>query len=310
MPASGRLAKKYLELFGSIDHCSFHRQKSPLWVNNWCCAVPVSTAWEQDPQFLSSHGGCLSTDVVRCQCSRVKSPSTYRCRPVLGLSWGVAFPVSPGIQETSIWVSWCRTGKFSLTPLFQRRSPWASRSSSHKGGTSGLLYVRYPHRQSVVFSRFHPVHFVTGQMVGDRRSLGRQYWGARLSTPSANHRLLGPPTDPVHRDGLWTVCEMTGPVLPDGCDVAASFGLAVAPAASSVCVDVAASLLPTVAAAANSALPTLRRHNISAAAEQTKHARGRARSWETKAFVHVYGGQYHTLHRTALLSQRYQVRAS
>ena len=76
---------------------------------------------------------------------------------------------------------------------------------------------------------------------------------------------------------------MAGPVLPDGFDVAASFGLAVAAEAPSVCVDVAASLLPTVAAAANSALPTLRRHNLSAAAEQTKHARGRRKPLSTSA---------------------------
>ena len=29
---------------------------------------------------------------------------------------------------------------------------------------------------------------------------GRQYWGARLCTSSANHRLLGPPTGPERRD--------------------------------------------------------------------------------------------------------------
>ena len=169
------------------------------------------------------------------------------------------------------------------------------------------------------FGSLHQKHRVGGTRGGALRVVSdgwrspvpreRQYWGARLSTPSANHRFPVPPTGFVHRDGLWTVFEMAGPVLPDGCDVAASFGLAVAAAALSVCVDVAASLLPTVAAAANSALPTLRRHRF-AAAEQTKHARGRARSWETKAFVHVCGGQYHTLHRTAPLSQRYQVRAS
>ena len=81
--------------------------------------------------------------------------------------------------------------------------------------------------------------------------------------------------------------EMAGPVLPDGCDVAESFGLAVAAAALSVCVDVAASLLPTVAAAANSALPTLRRHNVSAAAEQTKYARGRRKLLSTFAVDNI-----------------------
>ena len=47
---------------------------SPLWVNNRCCPVPVSTRWKQDAQFLSSHGGCLSTGVVLYQCSRVQVP--------------------------------------------------------------------------------------------------------------------------------------------------------------------------------------------------------------------------------------------
>ena len=40
------------------------------------------------------------------------------------------------------------------------------------------------------------------QMVGDRRSPGATLLGwARLCTPSANHRLLGPPTASEHRDG-------------------------------------------------------------------------------------------------------------
>ena len=63
--------------------------------------------------------------------------------------------------------------------------------------------------------------------------------------------------------------------------------LAVAAVALSVCVDVAASLLPTVAAAASSTFPTLRSHNMSAAAVQLMHAGGGARSWRTTALVHV-----------------------
>ena len=40
---------------------------------------------------------------------------------------------------------------------------------------------------------------------------GRQHWGARLSTPSANHRLVGPPTGSALRDGSFTLlCTVTG----------------------------------------------------------------------------------------------------
>ena len=49
---------------------------------NRCCPVPVSTGWEQDAQFLSSHerdGGCLSTSVVRSWVFLREWP--FRCRP-------------------------------------------------------------------------------------------------------------------------------------------------------------------------------------------------------------------------------------
>ena len=59
------------------------------------------------------------------------------------------------------------------------------------------------------------------------------------------------------------------------CDVAASFRLAVAAAAHGVCVDVAASLLPTDAAAASSTLPTLRRQSVCGCGADN------ARSWES-----------------------------
>ena len=104
MPSSGRLAKKYLELLGSIEldrttHFPHHGQESPLLVNNRCCPVPVSTGWKQDAQFLSSHGGCLSTGVVlyhslfMCQ-----GPDTYRCRPGLDFPWSDTFPVSGNVN--------------------------------------------------------------------------------------------------------------------------------------------------------------------------------------------------------------------
>ena len=54
------------------------------------------------------------------------------------------------------------------------------------------------------------VSVVTDQMVGDRRSLGRQYWVSRPSTSSANHHLPAPPTGPVHRDGSFFLCFVTG----------------------------------------------------------------------------------------------------
>ena len=44
---------------------------------------------------------------------------------------------------------------------------------------------------------------VMDQMVGDRRSPGRQYWGSRPSTSSANHRFPVPSTGSVHRDGSF-----------------------------------------------------------------------------------------------------------
>ena len=91
MRLCGRLAKKYLALLGSFE-LDGTTHLSPLWVNNQCCPVPVSTGCEQDAQFLSSHRGCLST---RC---RPEGPDTYWCRPVLGLSWGVTLPVSGNVN--------------------------------------------------------------------------------------------------------------------------------------------------------------------------------------------------------------------
>ena len=255
-------------------------------------------------------GGCLSTGVVRCQCSRVKVPVRtgvvpswvflgvlpFRCRLEsrkrqfgLLVSNGQVF-IKPPVSKVFAVKRKGTDPKTGTDRRIQqsggRHVPPPKREGSRDCIMSGIpidnasssagsfLDVRcswtsVPCIKSIASAGQLVVHFVTGQMVGDRRSPGRQYWGARLSTPSANHRFPVPPTGSVHRDGLWTVFEMAGPVLPDECDDAASFGLCVAAAALSVCVDVAASLLPTVAAAANSALPTLRRHNESAAAEQT-----------------------------------------
>ena len=52
------------------------------------------------------------------------------------------------------------------------------------------------------------VSVVMGQMVGDRRSPGRQHWGASSCTSSAKHRISGPPTGSVHRDG-WSIGQCT-----------------------------------------------------------------------------------------------------
>ena len=168
---------------------------------------------------------------------------------------------SPLIQETSR-VSWCRPGNFLLNPPSLRclkgirgekkehrtqtparngesSSPRASRSSSHKGRASALLYVRYPRRRSVVFCRILPgrsmflvpcirshesaglmvVYVVTDQMVGDRRFPGATVLGEGgvetvcfLRQPS----FPVPPTGREHLDGSWTVYEVAGSVHPDG----------------------------------------------------------------------------------------------
>ena len=60
---------------------------------------------------------CPATGVASQPVSSGASVHMYiQSRQVLGLSCGVTFPESPGIQGTSIWASWCRPGKFSLTP--------------------------------------------------------------------------------------------------------------------------------------------------------------------------------------------------
>ena len=65
------------------------RQESPLWVNNRCCPVPVSTGWEQDAHsILVQPRGCLSTGVVRYQCLRVTSVGA---RPAARRSFGFFF---------------------------------------------------------------------------------------------------------------------------------------------------------------------------------------------------------------------------
>ena len=113
------------------------------------------------------------------------------------------------------------------------------------------------------------VYFVTGQMVGDRRSPGATILWVEtiylLSQPS-----LFSPADmsrtswwiflPVHRDGFFCVLGLRF-ALP--CGVAASLWPAVAAAAICLNKDVAASMLPTVAAVAHSAFLTVRRHGAS-----------------------------------------------
>ena len=62
-----------------------------------------------------------------------------------------------------------------------------------------------------------------GLMVGDRRFPGATILGARFSTSSANHPVSVPPTGPELADAsLWTVYEMVGPVLPDGCGLSST----------------------------------------------------------------------------------------
>ena len=47
------------------------------------------------------------------------------------------------------------------------------------------------------------VHFVTGQMVGDRQFPGATNWEAGFSTSPVNHPVSVPPTGCVHRDAFW-----------------------------------------------------------------------------------------------------------
>ena len=73
------------------------------------------TALGEQPA-MSGHGGCLSTGVVLCQFSRVKVPiHTSVVRPCVFLG---VLPFR--CQGSSIWVSWCRPGRFSFTPPLLR----------------------------------------------------------------------------------------------------------------------------------------------------------------------------------------------
>ena len=113
MRLRGRLAKKYLALLGSIE-LDGTTHLSPLWVNNRCCPVPVSTGWEQDAQFLSSHGGCLSTAVVQCQCSRVKVP----VHTGVVRSWVFLGSVNfPGVRERQFGSPGVDRADFRFHPL-------------------------------------------------------------------------------------------------------------------------------------------------------------------------------------------------
>ena len=113
-----------------------------------------------------------------------------------------------------------------------------------------------------------PSGVVTGQLVGDRRSPGATILGARLRTPSANHRLLGPPTGPEVCDGSfcgqctrWQVqYSQTGATLRR------HFSRAVAAASTFVSVVAATSAWcrgtsqQNIASQVFPLLPTLRRH--------------------------------------------------
>ena len=96
------------------------------------------------------------------------------------------------------------------------------------------------------------VNFVMGLMVGDRRIPGATVLGSRPSTSSANHRFSVPLACPVHRDGSFFLCIVTGSFVfwDFGSLFRTSLGLAVAAAAMRLEFDVAASLWPAVAAAA------------------------------------------------------------
>ena len=77
----------------------------------------------------------------------VPGPCANQCRPVMGLFWGVAFPVSPRIQETSVWVSWCRPGhgrSVAFCRFLPGRSMFLDFGSLHQkprvGGTHGRVH--------------------------------------------------------------------------------------------------------------------------------------------------------------------------
>ena len=87
-------------------------------------------------------------------------PCANRCRPVLSfLGYGL-----PGVARNpgnGSLVSWCRPGKFPLTPpslpLDEGKKPARIRGRGrHFPAPTGLLYVRYPHQRSVAFCRFLP----------------------------------------------------------------------------------------------------------------------------------------------------------
>ena len=100
--------------------------------------------------------------------------SLNQCRPVLVFTcrrW-CQVPVQTGVVRSWVflgeWPFRCRTESRDSPPPLRwlkgsksariggSRSPRASRSSSHEGGMSGLLYVRYLRGRSVAFCRFLP----------------------------------------------------------------------------------------------------------------------------------------------------------
>ena len=111
MPASGRLAKKYIELFGSVDHFPFHRQESPLWVNK-----PVLCGSGVDRMGAGTLSSCPATGVASQLVSSGASVhvSKSQCIPVssgLGSLSGVAW--NPGNVHLGLLVS---NGQFFIKP--------------------------------------------------------------------------------------------------------------------------------------------------------------------------------------------------
>ena len=106
----------------------------------------------------------------------------------------------------------CGFGVFRLFPF--ARAPTLGR----------VFFRRCPLRCSrTLIPSIRSQKSATDQMVGDRRSSRATVLEGEVAHFLRQPSLLGPPTGSELRDGSWTVYELAGLVLQDGCDVAASF---------------------------------------------------------------------------------------
>ena len=136
-------------------------------------------------------------------------------------------------------------GSWLFSFPFQGRRPEDRHFGRYPGLCSGTLV---PCISSHASAGLLVVHFVTDQMVGDRRFPGATILGASFPTCSANHPMSVPPTGPELRDAWWTLYNMSGPVRSDGFSFLGAMCL----------YGAAASLSPAVAATAALCVSTLR----------------------------------------------------